>query len=146
MCILASMAFSIKLGVYIQDEEAEYGNMCIRSVRVKDVQNNSIASNFIRKGDFILSISIASICNLDMVKIQTVDIPSGNNSSNDGDVDIRWNSRQISTSKALGFINRYGILDTNKLINKLSSASYGENFEIILLRDGRFWYYSITYE
>ena len=144
LMLLITLSFSIKLGVYIQDEEAEYGNMCIRSVRVKDIQRNSIASNFIRKVDFILSVRFENMNNT-YGHLDVVDLPSGNNISSE-DFDIRYSGKQVSTASAMGFINRYGLLDTNKLVNRLSDAYYGQNFEMVILRDGRFVYYSVYYE
>lgn len=139
---LLSSAFSIKLGVYIQDESAEYGNMSIRSVRVKGITRNSIASIFLETGDFILSIDFKF---QDTITAQTVGNPSGNKISKD-DYNIHYTSKQLSTASAMSFINKYGLLDTQKLVSRLNSAKYGQNFEMIILRDGRFKYYAVKYK
>jgi len=145
MVILTSMLSAITLGVQVKNETVDVGNMEIRAAKVQKVVSNSLASNFIRTGDMIISVCYSS--GLGYQAYGSLNVysepllvrePSGNKGSW-GNIDREY----ISINQMVQAANQFGVTGTNNLGDKLSAISQGDPFSIIILRNGRFIEYTI---
>jgi len=144
MVVLTATLSAITLGVQVENETVDIGNMEIRAAKVQKVAANSLASNFIRTGDMIITVCYSnnwgySSFGFDSImEPYSIPEPSGNNGSW-GSIDKNY----ISVNQMVKAANEYGVTGTNNLGNKLSVISQGEAFSIIILRNGRFIEYTI---
>jgi len=139
MVVLTATLSAITLGVQVKNATIDIGNMEIRAAKVQKVAANSLASNFIRTGDMIITVCYTG--NLGYKVYGNYDFyqePSGNNGSW-GSIDKNY----ISVNQMVQAANQYGVTGTNNLGDKLSMISQGEAFSIIILRNGRFIEYTI---
>lgn len=138
---LTSILSAITLGVYVKNETVNLGNMEIRAAKVVQVAANSLASNFIRPGDMIISVCHSVQGGYHVSSwghINSIPEPSGNKGKL-SNID----SDYIGISQMISSVNRYGVVNSDKLGSVLSSISEGEAFGLIVLRNGRFIEYTL---
>jgi len=123
------------LGVYVKNETVNLGNMEIRAAKVVQVAANSLASNFIRPGDMIITIRYSGNS---FGQVHIAPEPS-RNAGKLGNID----SNYIGISQMINRVNQYGLVNSDKLRYILSSISEGEAFGVIVLRNGRFIEYTL---
>jgi len=138
---LTTILSAITLGVYVKNETVNLGNMEIRAAKVVQVAANSLASNFIRPGDMIISVCHSmqgGYHGSSWAQGYSVPEPSRNNGKL-SNID----SNYIGISQMISSVNRYGVVNSDKLGSVLSSISEGEAFGLIVLRNGRFIEYTL---
>jgi len=141
---LTTILSAVTLGVYVKNETVNLGNMKIRAAMVVQVNDDSLASNFIRPGDMIISVCHSQQAEFhasslgNTLHIKSVPEPSGNK----GELN-HIDSNYIGISQLLNVVNRYGVVDIDRLIERLSYISEGEAFGLIVLRNGRFIEYTL---
>jgi len=141
--LIVSFSFSIRLGVNVSDFRISYNGISFDAVKVNSIEGNSLASKFLKSGDFLICGDINTICHATMVDepsndIQTIGDDKGNYTP----------SRKISkTHISFDDIPRMFLgFSLNKLSTMLSNMGEYTPFIMYVIRDGRFLFYSISYE
>jgi len=135
---LVSIAPAITLGVSVYDQRIRMNNLTFDTVKVASVVEDSIASEFIRPGDYLIMLHMP-------FKSAMIEEPSENNIQKDN-LKLTLNSRNISFNDIRMSLEYDESLNTDKLLYLLSLLEPQEGFGITILRNGRFIDYWLFYE
>ncbi len=133
-------AFCIQLGVYVSNQYLNYSNMGMRTAKIEEIMANSLASNFLRTGDLIVSVIYSP-----MSHINIVDEPN-QDTKRKVDRSVYFNREYLGISDVIFKINNFGTVDMNSLGESLRPILDGEMFSVLIYRDGRFVEYTVRYE
>lgn len=135
---LVSTTPAITLGVSVYDQRIQMNNLSFNTVKVDSVVEDSIASEFIRPGDYLVLLNI-------LAEGSIVEEPSENTELKE-ELKLTINSRNISINDIRWQLERSITLNTDELSNLLSQIEPQVAFGITILRNGRFIDYWLFYE
>jgi len=137
VCI-ASNILAITLGVSVYDQRIRMNNLTFDTVKVASVVEDSIASGFIRPGDYLVLLHV-------FAKGANVEEPSENTKLKE-ERKLTINSENTSLNDIRMMLEYDESLNTQKLVYLLSLLEPQEGFGITILRNGRFIDYWLFYE